>query len=496
MADQGDLKELLRMLTARKVSMLAAMKHVKSLQAASLKSIADIAEAPLSKIESALGDQKLAKGFHTACKSHGKKRPAGDDDSSNSASSSKKQRLEPHKRDLDYASMSSDDLEAALELPLVEDEAVIRATKLITNRAPVVLAFAVELLRFTMPEQPLSSRLSLAQAVVSANSRTKALSIGIEKAPPGGEELIPDGQPTVRVLGREVPVLKRGGYTWSGSSSQSQGQSQASTATLESTPPAKKTWSASRRITSRDSTFIAHAATITSPSARAGLIKTLMTEKPELESASHNAWAVRTSFGNSPLKQEASFDDGETGCGNLMLQVMREADITNTVVVLTRWFGGTMLGPDRWRLMREAVNDALSSQRRTPTFSGEALWGLDPQDKTPTISTIGMAIHRPEGARNYLLRSFAGRSDSGEAHASPKKTTTAALNDEKQENLGRLLGALRLLFASWAEVLDKKELDRRAWGWYVSVRPDVEGGPAGWGAKGELDLGKILDLRR
>jgi|SRR5687767_9913358 hypothetical protein len=37
MADQGDLKELLRMFTARKVSMLAAMKHVKSLQAENLK---------------------------------------------------------------------------------------------------------------------------------------------------------------------------------------------------------------------------------------------------------------------------------------------------------------------------------------------------------------------------------------------------------------------------------------------------------------------------
>lgn len=447
----------------------------------------------MSTVEEALGDQKLAKSFHTACKSHGKKRPATDDGDDGSATT-KKQRLEPHKHDLDYASLSPDDLEAALALPIEEDEAVIRSTKLITNRAPIVLAFAVELLRFTMPEQPLSSRLSLAQAVVSANSRTKAISIGIEKAPLGGEELIPEGQPTVKVLGREIPVLKRGGYTWSGGPS----TSQASTATVEdtSTPTPKKTWTASRTLKSRDSTFVAHAAPITSPTARAGLIKTLMADKPHLEGATHNAWAVRTSFGNSPLKQEASFDDGETGCGNLMLQVMREVDVTNTVIVLTRWFGGTMLGPDRWRLMRECVNDAISSQRRTPTMSGEALWALDPQDKTPSTSTIGMAIHRPEGARNYLLRSFATRSESQESNTTSPKKTAAALNLEKQENLGRLLGALRLLFASWDGPLDPRELDRRAWGWYINVRPDVEGGPAGWGAKGELDLGKILDLRR
>lgn len=37
MAGQGDLQELLRMFTARKVSMLAAMGHVKSLQAKNLK---------------------------------------------------------------------------------------------------------------------------------------------------------------------------------------------------------------------------------------------------------------------------------------------------------------------------------------------------------------------------------------------------------------------------------------------------------------------------
>ena len=37
MAGQGDLQELLRMFTARKVSMLAAMGYVKALQAKGLK---------------------------------------------------------------------------------------------------------------------------------------------------------------------------------------------------------------------------------------------------------------------------------------------------------------------------------------------------------------------------------------------------------------------------------------------------------------------------
>lgn len=439
---------------------------------------------------------KLAKSFHTACKSHGKKsnKRAAQEPAS---ADRKKPKLEIHKRDLDYNSMTPGELEGSLTLPLCEDEELIKATTLVTNRAPLVLAFAVELLRFTMPEQPPSSRLSLAQAVVSANSRSKAISIGIEKAPVGGGETpIPTGQPKVSVLGREIPVLKRGDYTWSEASEKPSSLSRdadKSSTTTSATPD--NVWATSKKLTSKGSVFVAHAAPITSPSMRSGLMKILFNKYPDVETtADHVAWAIRTSFGSSSLVQEASFDDGEAGCGKFMLELLREANITNTTVVLARWYGGVMLGPDRWRLMRECLNDALSAQQRTSTFSGEALWGLDAEDRKPATSTIGMAIHRPEGARNYLLRSFAsaGTSEGGAGN----KKTVAALNEEKQENLGRLLGALRLLFASWAGVLGRGELDRRAWSWYVAVRPDIEAGPGGWGEKGTLKLSKILDLRR
>ncbi|EGX93122.1 impact, putative [Cordyceps militaris CM01] len=502
MAGQGDLQELLRMLTARKVPMLAAMGHVKSLQTKNLKSIEQIADAPLAAVEAALKDAKLAKGLHTACKSHSKKPAVATKRGAEDATSptAKKPRLEPTKRDLDYGSMAADDLEASLELPLVEDEALIRATTIVTNRAPLVLAFAVELLRVTMPEQPPSSRLSLAQALVSANSRSKAVSIGIEK--PGGEISVTEGQPKIRVMGREIPVLKRGDYTWSGAPTNKQSDNTEAGGAQASRAAPNKTWTASATLTSRASTFVAHVATVSNASARPGLIRQLMAERPDLETASHNAWAIRTSFGTSPLVQQASFDDGESGCGKFMLELLKETSTTNTLVVLTRWFGGVMLGPDRWRLMRECVHDALASQRRggaaAATFvPGEAaVWGLDTQDTKPAASTVGMGIHRPEGARNYLLRSFASPTTAAGAAGAPPKKTVAAVNDEKQENLGRLLGALRIVVESWSGVLTKDELDKRAWTWYVAVRPDVQSGPSGWGARGELKLSTILDLKR
>lgn len=104
-------------------------------------------------------------------------------------------------------------IEASLTLPgiKVSDEK-LTSTVLITNRAPLLLAFAVTLLKYTMPTQPLSSRLSLAQALVSANSRTKAISIGLENRASAEEEGWGQGQPKVKVMGREISVLKRWGY--------------------------------------------------------------------------------------------------------------------------------------------------------------------------------------------------------------------------------------------------------------------------------------------
>ena len=136
-----------------------------------------------------------------------------------------------------------------------------------------------------------------------------------------------------------------------------------------------------------------------------------------------------------------------------------------------------------------------------------------------------MPIHRPEGARTYLLKSFASppsdttptipsasspakeESEDKESKSAPvkkepkpKKKSSTDLILEKEQNLGLLLGALDLLFSSWKAKLgdDKKareELDRKAWSAYVRVRPDVQDGVAGWGAKGNLALGDILRLR-
>ncbi|KAL2187309.1 hypothetical protein L209DRAFT_684763 [Thermothelomyces heterothallicus CBS 203.75] len=534
MATQQDLQELLRLITVgRKTPMMQAMAQIKALQAVDLRSscrhsIKQIAEAPLETVQSALKDERGARALHNACKaavkqgsSAPKKRGATD-----SAAAQAKRT----KTDLFMTGpveMTPQELEKSLELPLCTDEERISRTVIETNRAPLVLAFAVELLRHTMPEQPLSSRLSLGQAVVSANSRSKA--------------------PRVKVMGREIAVLKRGGYEWRGEEkvggqeartaearasvpeTRARTETTASaTATFE--PTSKSAWAVSEPITLKDSTFVARAAHISDPSQRGILVQSLLSDNPHLKTASHNAWAYRirpaSEAPSNARVREDSFDDGETGSGDLMLRVMREAGAVDTLVVLTRWFGGTLLGPDRWRLMRNCVSAALGERLRKTgvevTLGGEALWGLDLEamrsKKTTLVGghgsgskmqavtgVVGMQIHRPEQARAYLLRSFGSAAEETEGDgtaagttgkSTKKPKTQRELEAEKEENLGLLLGALRIVFDSWADHLGPAELDRRAWGWYIAVRPDVESGQAGWGAKGKIKLSDVLKLRR
>lgn len=101
-------------------------------------------------------------------------------------------------------------IEESLALPVSNaDERDLANVNLHTNRAPLVLAFAVTLLKYTMPSQPLSSRLSLAQAVVSMNSKTKAIHLGTDKGTSAESEGWGQGQPKVKIMRHDVSIMKR-----------------------------------------------------------------------------------------------------------------------------------------------------------------------------------------------------------------------------------------------------------------------------------------------
>jgi hypothetical protein len=384
MAAQQDLQDLIRLMTAgMKVPIKDALSRVKSLQVKNIRSIQQIAECSLADVQSAISDAKAARSLQNACKARMKNptapSAAGKRPGSDLAANTKRSKLSS---DAGYfngpESVEPRDYEASLELPVETDEHVIANTILVTNRAPLVLAFAVELLRFTMPEQPPSSRLSLAQAVVSANSRSKAVSIGLERGLSADDEGWGHGQPRVRVLGREVTVLKRSGYEWKGheevgdaskpsidtknsSSATETGISQSREVTDDVTSHTPRSWSTSQPVTLKESTFVVRAVALTGPSQRQSVLQSLFTAIPSLQTATHNAWAYRvkvpTNLFNATTIKEESFDDGESGCGSFLLKNMQEMNVVDTLVVMTRWYGGIMLGPDRWRIMRNCLRE-------------------------------------------------------------------------------------------------------------------------------------------
>jgi hypothetical protein len=473
-------------------------------------SIEAIASADLETVSIALSDPKAAKSLQAACKAvvkdPSKKRPA---DSSLSSTSKRAKSV----YELSSEPQTPQEIEAALELPQPsQDEERIEKTTIYTNRAPLVLAFAVQLLKYTMPGQPLSSRLSLAQAVVSVNSRSKAQSLGIEKGRSAEELGWGQGQPKVKIMGREISVLKRSGYEWKEVEADKQNGESSSAGTAqkdEGTKPSSVSggalkgntndWTVSASVTSKKSTFVARAISITSPAQARSELQKLLAANPNLREASHNITAWRVAGDHGII--EDSNDDGESGGGRHLLGLLQSSDIVGVLLVVTRWYGGIMLGVDRWRIMSQVSHDALSQRLRISGIIGqEPLWGLDleamkTRDAPVTGGTAGgMPIYKPEGARAYILKAFASP-PAGEDEKKKKKTGVA-LEREKEENLGSLLGALDMLFSSWVEHVSRDELDRKAWGWYVQVRPEVEGGVAGWGGKGDVKLADILSLRR
>jgi putative IMPACT (imprinted ancient) family translation regulator len=52
-------------------------------------------------------------------------------------------------------------------------------------------------------------------------------------------------------------------------------------------------------------------------------------------------------------------DDGETAAGSRLLKLLELCHCENVVVVVTRWFGGIQLGPDRFKHINNVARALL-----------------------------------------------------------------------------------------------------------------------------------------
>ncbi|KAF3770913.1 UPF0029-domain-containing protein [Cryphonectria parasitica EP155] len=117
-------------------------------------------------------------------------------------------------------------------------------------------------------------------------------------------------------------------------------------------------WILSDPVTELKSTFIARCAAVSSPDLAAQYVQHLLASDKRVRAATHNitAWRIRGPNGTS--FQDCD-DDGETAAGGRLLHLMQLMDLWDTMVVVTRWYGGQKLGPRRFALINAAARDAF-----------------------------------------------------------------------------------------------------------------------------------------
>merc|ERR1712004_68829 len=108
----------------------------------------------------------------------------------------------------------------------------------------------------------------------------------------------------------------------------------------------------------RKSVFQGHAATVMSL-AEVKAVMNKLKSSSKIARATHNTLAYRIEGEKrSSLLQDCD-DDGEDAAGGRMLHLLQLLDVKNVVVVVSRWYGGIHLGPDRFKHINNAARQVL-----------------------------------------------------------------------------------------------------------------------------------------
>ena len=117
-------------------------------------------------------------------------------------------------------------------------------------------------------------------------------------------------------------------------------------------------WITGPQITENKSVFLARVAPFSSPEQARQYVANLLATDKKAAKATHNMTAWRIKGPNDTSFQDCD-DDGETAAGGRMLHLMQLMDVWNVMVIVTRWYGGIHLGPDRFRIINQASREAL-----------------------------------------------------------------------------------------------------------------------------------------
>uniref|UniRef100_A0A096NDH1 Protein IMPACT n=8 Tax=Cercopithecidae TaxID=9527 RepID=A0A096NDH1_PAPAN len=127
-------------------------------------------------------------------------------------------------------------------------------------------------------------------------------------------------------------------------------------------------------ITDRRSTFQAHLAPVVCPK-QVKMVLSKLYENKKIASATHNIYAYRIYCEDKQTFLQDCEDDGETAAGGRLLHLMEILNVKNVMVVVSRWYGGILLGPDRFKHINNCARNILVEKNYTnsPEESSKSL---------------------------------------------------------------------------------------------------------------------------
>lgn len=112
-----------------------------------------------------------------------------------------------------------------------------------------------------------------------------------------------------------------------------------------------------RILTERKSHFQAHICKVFSKEDVHNAMKTLL-RNPKIAGASHNIMAYRFTSESGTINQDYD-DDGETKAGGRLLELISLMNVENLMVVVSRWYGGVLLGPSRFKCINNIAKETI-----------------------------------------------------------------------------------------------------------------------------------------
>eukprot|EP00035_Acanthoeca_spectabilis_P023715 m.450574 g.450574 ORF g.450574 m.450574 type:complete len:311 (-) comp20019_c0_seq1:2804-3736(-) len=121
----------------------------------------------------------------------------------------------------------------------------------------------------------------------------------------------------------------------------------------------------------RKSRFQAHAARVRTQREVDWVYQTLLQDK-KIARASHNVVYYRYRDPVTNVDCHDNDDDGETGAGSRMAEMMHLMAVADVFVMVSRWYGGIQLGPDRFKHFNNCARNLLETAALVDVSSGNS----------------------------------------------------------------------------------------------------------------------------